>query len=68
MLFKIYIVNYICFLFLSQVIIISWNLSTFTRPMFSSYRNQSVDLFYKSTAWFLCDKKIGRLRVKPVNG
>ena len=33
---------------------------TLQRPMFPSYRNQSVDLFRKSTDWFLYDGNIGR--------
>ena len=28
-----------------------------------SYRNQSVDLFCKSTNWFQCDQNIGRYKV-----
>ena len=40
---------------------------TLQRPMFPSYRNQSVDLLYKSTDWFLYDGNIGRYRVKWVN-
>ena len=32
----------------------------FYRPMFPSYRNQSVDLQSKSTDWFLYDGNIGR--------
>ena len=32
--------------------------------MFTSYRNQSVDLQSKSTDWFLYDGNIGRLKVK----
>ena len=32
--------------------------------MFSSYRNQSVDLFYKSTDWFLYGGNIGLYKVK----
>ena len=37
---------------------------TLERPMFPSYRNQSVDLLCKSTDWFLHDGNIGRSRVK----
>ena len=33
---------------------------TLYRPMFPSYRNQSVDLRCKSTDWFLYDGSIGR--------
>ena len=33
---------------------------TFERSMFSSYRNQAVDLLCKSTDWFLYDGNIGR--------
>ena len=33
---------------------------TLERPMFPSYRNQSVDLLCKSTVWFLHDGNIGR--------
>ena len=33
---------------------------TLERPMFPSYRNQSVDLLCKSTDWFLYDGNIGR--------
>ena len=33
---------------------------TLYRPMFPSYRNQSVDLRCKSTDWFLYDGNIGR--------
>ena len=33
------------------------------QPIFSSHRNQSVDLQSKSTDWFLCDENIGL--VKP---
>ena len=33
------------------------------RPMFPSYRNQSVDLLCKSADWFLYDGNIGRQRV-----
>ena len=33
---------------------------TLYRPMFLSYRNQSVDLCCKSTDWFLYDRNIGR--------
>ena len=29
-------------------------------PIFSSYRNQSVNLYGKSIHWFLCDGDIGR--------
>ena len=34
--------------------------------MFSSYRNQSVDLLCKSTDWFLHNGNISRWRVKPI--
>ena len=36
------------------------------RPMLPSYRNQSIDLFFKSISWGLCDGNIGRQRV-PVS-
>ena len=36
------------------------NLLTLYRPMFPSYRNQSLDLRWKSTDWFLYDGSIGR--------
>ena len=32
---------------------------TLYRPVFRSYRNQSVDLRCKSTDWFLYDENIG---------
>ena len=35
-------------------------LLTIYRPMFPSYRSQSVDLRCKSTDWFLYDGNIGR--------
>ena len=34
--------------------------------MFSSYRNQSVDLQSKSTDWFLCDGSIGPQKGKAI--
>ena len=37
---------------------LSWIL-TFKRSILPLYRNQSVDLLFKSTDWFLCDGSIG---------
>ena len=35
--------------------------------MLSSYRNQKIDLLYKSVRWFLYDVNIGRWRIKAIN-
>ena len=37
---------------------------TFFMPMFPSYRNQSIDLHYKSINWFLYEGNIGMKKVK----
>ena len=47
----------VCIAILGTVGIVELTLS---RPMFPSYRNQLVDLLYKSTDWFLYDGNNGR--------
>ena len=44
---------------LNLVIVFFYSL-TLSRPMFPSYRNQLVDLLWKSSDWFLYDGNIGR--------
>ena len=42
-----------------EILKVIWDLSLY-RPIFQSYRKQSVDLQSKSTDWFLYDENIGR--------
>ena len=42
----------------------TWSELTFFMPMFPSYRNQSIDLQWKSIDWFLYEGNIGMKNIK----